>query len=79
MDGDGNFNWRMVFPFDYMPIEKKIVVRKKVIGCFQIFSFISEERFSNGCRKIKTGVITATNHNGSKQRGEPIRIRSNYL
>lgn len=31
MDGDGNFNWRMVFPFDYMPIEKKIVVRKKVI------------------------------------------------
>lgn len=29
MDGDGNFNWRMVFPFDYMPIEKKIVVRKK--------------------------------------------------
>ena len=39
MDGDGNFNWRMVFPFDYMPIEKKIVVRKKVIGCFQIFFF----------------------------------------
>lgn len=29
MDGDGNFNWRMVFPFDYMPIEKKVVVRKK--------------------------------------------------
>ena len=30
MDGDGNFNWRMVFPFQYLPIEKKMVIRKKV-------------------------------------------------
>ena len=30
LDGDGNFNWRMVFPFDFMPIEKKVVVRRKV-------------------------------------------------
>ena len=30
LDGDGNFNWRMVFPFDYMPIEKKLVVKRKV-------------------------------------------------
>ncbi|XP_022792926.1 myoferlin-like isoform X1 [Stylophora pistillata] len=29
LDGDGNFNWRMVFPFDYLPIEKKLVVKKK--------------------------------------------------
>lgn len=29
LDGDGNFNWRMVFPFDYMPIEKKLVVKRK--------------------------------------------------
>lgn len=29
LDGDGNFNWRMVFPFDYLPIEKKVVVKKK--------------------------------------------------
>ena len=37
------------------------------------------ERFSNDCRKSKTKVITATNHNGSKQRDEPITIPSNYL
>ena len=35
------------------------------------------ERFSNDCRKTITNVITPTNHNRSKQRGEPIRIPSN--
>ena len=37
------------------------------------------ERFSNDCRKIKTKVITSTNHNRNKQRHEPIRIISNHL
>ena len=37
------------------------------------------ERFSNDCRKTKTKVITPTNHNGGKQRDEPITIPSNYL
>ena len=35
------------------------------------------ERFSNDCRKTKTKAITPTNHNRSKQRDEPITIRSN--
>ena len=30
LDGTGNFNWRMVFPFEYLPIEKKLSVKKKV-------------------------------------------------
>ena len=30
LNGEGNFNWRMVFPFCYMPTEKVMVVRKKV-------------------------------------------------
>ncbi len=30
MDGEGNFNWRMVFPFEYLPSENIIVVKKKV-------------------------------------------------
>lgn len=30
MDGEGNFNWRMVFPFEYLPAENIVVVRKKV-------------------------------------------------
>ena len=30
LDGTGNFNWRMLFPFEFFPIDKKLVVRKKV-------------------------------------------------
>ena len=30
LDGTGNFNWRFLFPFLYIPAEKVMVVRKKV-------------------------------------------------
>jgi hypothetical protein len=30
LDGEGNFNWRFVFPFDYMVAEQTMVVKKKV-------------------------------------------------
>ena len=29
MDGTGMFNWRFVFPFEYLPAEGAMVVRKK--------------------------------------------------
>uniref|UniRef100_A0A669B099 Fer-1 like family member 6 n=1 Tax=Oreochromis niloticus TaxID=8128 RepID=A0A669B099_ORENI len=29
LTGEGNFNWRFVFPFSYMPAEKVVVVRKR--------------------------------------------------
>ncbi|XP_019113109.2 fer-1-like protein 6 isoform X2 [Larimichthys crocea] len=29
LTGEGNFNWRFVFPFSYLPAEKIIVVRKR--------------------------------------------------
>lgn len=29
LNGEGNFNWRMVFPFDYVPAENCMVVKKK--------------------------------------------------
>uniref|UniRef100_A0A8C4E179 Fer-1 like family member 6 n=1 Tax=Dicentrarchus labrax TaxID=13489 RepID=A0A8C4E179_DICLA len=29
LTGEGNFNWRFVFPFSYLPAEKVIVVRKR--------------------------------------------------
>ncbi|KAL2078230.1 hypothetical protein ACEWY4_025915 [Coilia grayii] len=29
LDGDGNFNWRFVFPFDYLPAEQLCLVSKK--------------------------------------------------
>jgi len=30
LTGEGNFNWRFIFPFDYLTAEEKIVVTKKV-------------------------------------------------
>ena len=32
MDGEGNFNWRLVFPFEYIPPEQVMVIKKKVGG-----------------------------------------------
>ncbi|KAL0985656.1 hypothetical protein UPYG_G00160070, partial [Umbra pygmaea] len=29
LTGEGNFNWRLVFPFNYMPAEKVVVVSKR--------------------------------------------------
>ena len=29
LTGEGNFNWRFVFPFDYLAAEEKVVVSKK--------------------------------------------------
>uniref|UniRef100_A0A8C2FY98 Fer-1 like family member 6 n=1 Tax=Cyprinus carpio TaxID=7962 RepID=A0A8C2FY98_CYPCA len=29
LTGEGNFNWRFVFPFNYMPAEKVVVVQKR--------------------------------------------------
>lgn len=30
LDGDGNFNWRFIFDFDYLPAEQLCLVSKKV-------------------------------------------------
>ena len=35
MTGDGNFNWRFIFDFDYLEIEEKIVYEKRE-SLFQI-------------------------------------------
>lgn len=32
LGGEGNFNWRFVFPFDYLPAEQVCTVAKKVSG-----------------------------------------------
>lgn len=29
LTGEGNFNWRFIFPFDYLDAEQKIVITKK--------------------------------------------------
>lgn len=30
LGGEGNFNWRFVFPFDYLPAEQVCLIAKKV-------------------------------------------------
>ena len=39
LTGEGNFNWRFVFPFDYLVAEEKCVVTKKV-NTYSMKSFI---------------------------------------
>ena len=29
LTGEGNFNWRYLFPFDYLAAEEKVVISKK--------------------------------------------------
>ena len=39
LNGEGMFNWRMVFPFKYMVEEKVMVVEKKVSFFFLVYQF----------------------------------------
>ncbi|XP_057672230.1 otoferlin [Diorhabda carinulata] len=45
LTGEGNFNWRFIFNFDYIPAENKIVIRKKE----NIFA-IDQTEFKMPCR-----------------------------
>lgn len=29
LDGEGNFNWRFVFPFEYIPAEQCVVIKRR--------------------------------------------------
>ncbi len=29
LTGEGNFNWRFIYPFDYLAAEEKVVISKK--------------------------------------------------
>lgn len=37
LDGDGNFNWRFVFEFDFLPAEQLCIVSKKVTLVYTSF------------------------------------------
>ena len=34
MTGEGNFNWRLIFPFNYQRAEERIIITRKVIFIF---------------------------------------------
>ena len=44
LDGTGNFNWRFLFPFLYIPAEKVMVVRKKVCDNQQL-NYLTEGKY----------------------------------
>ena len=48
MDGEGNFNWRLVFPFEYITPEQVMVIRKKVGGATES-SLLIVLRYFSGC------------------------------
>ena len=37
-----------------------------------VFALMCIERFSNGCHKTETKLITLSNHSGNKMQSEPI-------
>lgn len=47
LTGEGNFNWRFVFPFEYLSTENKVVLRKKE----SLFS-VEETEVKIPCRLI---------------------------
>lgn len=42
LTGEGNFNWRFIFPFKYHKAEDKLVIVKKVGKMFFTFSLKQE-------------------------------------
>ena len=34
LDGNGNFNWRFIFPFKYIVAENKVIIEEKVCWTF---------------------------------------------
>lgn len=46
LDGDGNFNWRFVFEFDYLPAEQLCLISKKVrpIWTFDLLPFNTKKK-----------------------------------
>ena len=51
LNGEGMFNWRMLFPFEYMDAEKLLVVKQKVrrIIKFHFNKFTVNKKSYNAC------------------------------
>lgn len=38
LTGEGNFNWRFIFPFDYLAAEERIVLSRYILCCSTKYS-----------------------------------------
>ena len=74
MDGEGNFNWRFVFPFSYLPHEKKLVLAEKV-RLLSAVMFLRPNKFWNktGTRQCTQAVWSTFAEIHSAQPGALIR------
>ena len=70
LTGEGNFNWRFIFPFDFLEAEEKIVVTKKE----HFFSWDKTE-FKIPA-KLKLQVYDAESFHKDEFIGKVIRFKS---
>lgn len=47
LDGDGNFNWRFIFEFEYLPAEQLCVVSRKVSEIMEQEQILTSVKFIN--------------------------------
>lgn len=61
LDGDGNFNWRFIFEFDYLPAEQLCLVSKKVnlieASCPPTWQCRFEPIYYVGIQLVSTGAL----------------------
>lgn len=70
LDGDGNFNWRFIFGFQYLPAEQLCVVSRKVSEIIVheqnitslIFRTKSLWQFFDGCKNLNTVPLFLQEH-----------------
>lgn len=55
LNGEGNFNWRKIFPFMYMPAEKVMIVKEKVTMFFtqRVVVFACQRNLKQGNGEVK--------------------------
>ena len=81
MDGEGNFNWRFVFPFSYIPAEKKLVIKEKAREC-KIYYLFSKGYFCNRSHDAVTSDMdrdVSTTLCLSSSGDEVDRVRATYF
>lgn len=59
LDGDGNFNWRFVFGFDYLPAEQLCLVSRKVSALDKVLNKYNTVLSNKPCGFRSTfGILT---------------------